>query len=101
MLVMALGSCAPHYSARYQMIVEVETPQGIVTASAVRAVSLSASVPIAIPLPGEDRPHWRERGEAVAVDLPNGQTLFALMGNPPEDGFMIKDEPEAATSGGL
>src|SRR5690242_13207563 len=73
-----LSGCAllPHrYS--FKLTVEVETPQGVRSGSSVYQVS-AASMP-ALLLPNERKRDWVVKGEAVAVDLPNGQTLFALM----------------------
>lgn len=68
---------------RYRMTVEVETPEGLRTGSAVREVTYQDGrgwnwLPPFVWL-GEQRPQWRVKGEAVAVDLPNGETLFALL----------------------
>jgi hypothetical protein len=64
---------------RYRMTVEVETPAGLRTGSSVRAVSRSSPFPIAFPLLGEQRGQSWVEGEAVIVDLPEGQTLYALL----------------------
>jgi hypothetical protein len=64
---------------RYRMTVEVETPAGLRTGSAVRAVSRSSPFPIAFPLLGEQRGQSWVEGEPVIVDLPEGQTLYALL----------------------
>jgi hypothetical protein len=55
---------------RYRITVEVNTPQGLRSGSSVWSFKLR---------PGDmDRGYDSKfRGEAVAVDLPNGQTLFA------------------------
>lgn len=61
---------------RYRMTVEIETPDGPRTGSAVRelvyrkAPRLSMEAKTFI---------LKERGEAVAVDLPGGQAVFALL----------------------
>jgi hypothetical protein len=67
---------------RYNMVVEVETPQGVVSGAAVREVRYSGTDDVLWRLPiwlGESRPQWRLTGEAVAVDLPNGRVLFVLL----------------------
>lgn len=75
-----LGGCsaedrAPDY--RYRLTVEVETPEGLKSGSSVIEVQMSkmrpAMHPSGIGLSS------KARGEAVAVDLPNGQTLYALL----------------------
>lgn len=64
---------------RYRLTVEVETPQGLRTGSSVIEVELSQPRDSARTLP-QARKILREfRGEAVAVDLPGGRTLFALL----------------------
>lgn len=66
---------APDY--RYRLTVEVETPEGVKTGSSVIEVEQSLSRSTAAPAKvGVQR---KVRGEAVAVDLPNGKTLFALL----------------------
>lgn len=57
----------------YKVIVEVETPEGIVTGSAIRAVSFKDG----LRLP-ESGPSIRSQGEAVVVDLGDRGVLFAL-----------------------
>ncbi|MGM0421471.1 MAG: hypothetical protein ACQEQL_00070 [Pseudomonadota bacterium] len=57
----------------YKVIVEVETPEGMVTGSAIRAVSFKDG----LRLP-ESGPSIRSQGEAVVVDLGDRGILFAL-----------------------
>jgi hypothetical protein len=58
----------PH---RYKMTIEIDTPQGVKSGYAVREVT-----PIATFQGGGSA---SVKGEAVAVDLPGGQVLFALL----------------------
>ncbi len=71
-----LGGCdllSNAYTYRYRVTVEVDTPQGLRSGSSVWETSVSEGSGI------PDRSlHSRQRGEAVAVDLPGG-TLFALL----------------------
>jgi hypothetical protein len=69
-----------NYRYRYKMIVAVDTPKGVKRGYAVLETLVSKSN---INL-GEFNPKRtiETKGEAVAVDLPGGQTLFALI---PED----------------
>lgn len=60
---------------RYRLTVEVETPEGLKAGSSV--IQVETAVSRGIPTPGAVRS--RVRGEAVAVDLPGGKTLFALL----------------------
>ena len=60
---------------RYKMTVEVETPEGLKTGFAVREVE---PVVDAHPIAGRGV-ELRFKGEAVVVDLPGGQSLFALL----------------------
>lgn len=57
---------------RYKMTVEVDTPQGVKSGYAVREMTLSTDN-IMRPTTGGIK------GEAVAIDLPGGRTLFALL----------------------
>lgn len=66
----------PTYTYRFRMTVEVDTPEGLKAGSSVYQVS-AADGPRTLP---EASIRWRKvRGEAVAVDLPEGRTLFALL----------------------
>lgn len=60
---------------RYKMTVEVDTPTGPRTGSAVREIKYIPT----IPLLAASKFSTEQRGDAVAVDLPGGQTLFVLM----------------------
>ena len=60
---------------RFRVTVEVQTPQGVRTGSSVWQISPHVE---AHPMAGSGV-QLAFRGEAVAVDLPDGQTLFALM----------------------
>jgi hypothetical protein len=74
LLVALYGCTGRSQSYRYRLTVDVETPQGVRTGSTVREItwipqgSLSAN-----------EFTTRQKGEAVAVDLPGGDTLFVLM----------------------
>jgi len=67
---------APDY--RYRLTVEVETPEGLKTGSSVIEVEQSLMRPGSDPGAGVGVSR-RVRGEAVAVDLPDGKTLYALL----------------------
>lgn len=79
LLLAACGDVAhslPTY--RYRLTVEVETPEGLSTGSSIIEVqSRDGSGPST--LPEASKLQLSFRGEAVAVDLPGGQTLFALL----------------------
>ena len=77
-----LSGCDRGTSFRYRMTVEVETPQGLRTGSAVHEIEAHH---VAISVNGTVRGR-NLRGQAVAVDLPGGRTLFALM-TPAEERF--------------
>jgi hypothetical protein len=68
------------YSWRYKMTVEIETPEGIKTGSAVREVDILRKQ-----LPKEffDEPYYvfkhKGIGEAVPVDLGHGKIVFVLL----------------------
>ncbi len=77
--MLALSGCKLLGSSRtyrYRMTVEVETPQGLKTGSAVREIVYTEQM---IKLPDAAAVTATQRGEAVVVDLPNGQALFALL----------------------
>ena len=64
---------------RYRLMVEVDTPSGVKTGSSVIEVTLSESGDSGFVLPDASGVELQVRGEAVAVDLPGGRTLFALL----------------------
>jgi hypothetical protein len=72
----ALGE-PPLPTYRYRLTVEVETPQGLRTGSSVIEIASFFRSKNALVDPGQLI--TRVQGEAVSVDLPNGQALFALL----------------------
>lgn len=66
----------PTHSYNFQMTVAVETPEGVKSGSSVYSVS-AGNLPKL--LPEEASRSMVIKGEAVAVDLPGGRTLFALL----------------------
>ena len=75
--VSLLAACDATPDYRYRLTVEVDTPQGLRTGSSVIEVETDVAGARTIPSPGAVS--HRVRGEAVAVDLPGGRTLFALL----------------------
>ena len=78
-VVAVLGGCRIFGGGsgyRFRMTVEVETPQGLKTDSSVYQVTAGYRPDLQ---PGGKAREWAARGEAVAVDLPGGKTLFALL----------------------
>jgi hypothetical protein len=63
---------------RYKMTVEVETPEGVKTGSAVREVSVQQKPNLVREMAGVD---VKVKGEAVVVDLGKRGILFAVMRN--------------------
>jgi hypothetical protein len=76
---MLTSACGWLFSERYRfkMTVEVETPEGLKTGYSVYQVG-AGNNNFRL-LPDENARGWSVKGEAVAVDLPGGQTLFALL----------------------
>ena len=72
-LLSGCGLIKSYKPFRYRLTVEVDTPQGLRTGSSVIEVERGE---VGTTLGGANT---EARGEAVAVDLPGGQTLFALM----------------------
>ena len=104
--VLGLGGCGSRRRFNYKMTVEVDTPEGIRSGHTVREIRYSGNDDFAWRLPiwfGESRPQWRLKGEAVAVVLPGGKTLFALLINGAgqvdyagrDIWKLMKNEPEA------
>lgn len=77
----ALAACALGYRThelRYRIAVEVDTPAGLRSGSSVIEVRITET-----PVWDPGRPiTFGLTGEAVAVDLPGGRTLFALLHQP-------------------
>ncbi|MEO1048011.1 MAG: hypothetical protein AAFW59_06750, partial [Pseudomonadota bacterium] len=73
-----LTSCSSSETFRYRLIVEVDTPQGPRTGSSVYEVSVWEMWGDSLV---GNKVGGTFRGEAVAVDLPNGRTLYALTRN--------------------
>lgn len=74
---LGLARCGSANTFRYKLTVEVETPQGLRTGSAVRALKSHEGGSFLL---GEGRPGvTMTGGEAVAVDVAPGQLLFALL----------------------
>ncbi len=82
----------PTYEYRFRMTVEVETPEGMRTGSGVYEVGAKNR----LKLTAEEgtRDAW-SKGEAVAVDLPHGRTLFALLKTGAKHGEMASLSMEA------
>lgn len=66
---------APDY--RYRLTVEVETPEGLKTGLSV--IEVRQTLVRAGSVPANQAVERRVRGEAAAVNLPGGKTLFALL----------------------
>lgn len=77
-VVALLGACGLFGGNRYRfrMTVEVETPQGLKTGSSVYEVLAFKTSEL---ITGGTSSNATLKGEALAVDLPGGKTLFALL----------------------
>lgn len=64
---------------RYRLTAEIETPEGVKTGSSV--IQVQWTVPGKIS-GTQGTASYKVMGEAVAVDLPNGETLFVLLSSP-------------------
>ncbi len=64
---------------RYRMTVEVETPEGLRSGHSIHEVRAANQNNLGLAPPSRK---IEKTGEAVAVDLPNGQTLFVLAPSP-------------------
>jgi hypothetical protein len=78
-LAVLLTACgASTETQRFKIVVEVDTAEGIRTGQSVVEETVSPAPWYTI---GENRYSSSFKGEAVAIDLPNGQTMFALLRN--------------------
>jgi hypothetical protein len=71
-----LSACGSPKSYRVRMTVDVDTPQGVRSGSGVFEILAGRNPKL---LPDERAASVALRGEAVPIDLPGGQTLFALL----------------------
>jgi hypothetical protein len=78
LMVLVAGGCdiVKGGRYRYRMTVEIETPQGLKVGYGVREISYDFS---SLKLPDSSGVSVKQRGEAVAVDIAPGQSLFALL----------------------
>jgi hypothetical protein len=76
-LLAGCGLLNSNYTYRYKITVEVDTPEGLKSGFAVHETIVGKSNVDLGELSAKRG--MRTRGEAVAVDLPSGQTLFALI----------------------
>jgi hypothetical protein len=93
-----LAGCGSRETIRYKLTVEVETPEGVKSGHSVNEViwTRSGSVEKAL-FGGLAGGGFQVKGEAVAVDLPNGQTLFVLLRSPASEewaGWVSHDVPK-------
>ena len=85
---LVLGGCdRPIADYRYRMTIEVETPQGPRSYSSVREVTVTEVSSINDSSGKTLKYHLR--GEAVMLDLPDGQTVFALLSRPDNADYSI------------
>jgi hypothetical protein len=81
-----LSGCDQGPSFRYRITVEVDTPQGLQSGSAVHEIEAHRNTWFV-----NSAVRGRSlRGEAVAVDLPGGRTLFALL-TPSQEPFVPEE----------
>jgi hypothetical protein len=76
--MLTLGGCDlfyPSETIRYRMTVDVSTPEGLRSGSSVLESTITGGTPIG----DASGIQFDLRGEAVAVPLPNGKVLFALL----------------------
>ena len=80
-LSVSMAACGeyPSTKIRYKMTVEVDTPEGIKTGSAVREISM-VSRPMMLGESNDTHVKF-EKGEAVVVDLGQRGVLFATLGS--------------------
>jgi hypothetical protein len=79
-----LASCGAASAYRYELVLEVDTPNGLRTGSGVIEVTVRREPKL---LPDMSGQSTRIRGEAVAVDLPGGQTLIATLEGEDNGGY--------------
>jgi hypothetical protein len=73
---LSVASCSPLPSYRYEITLEIDTPAGVRTGSSVVEISGRREPKL---LPDMVGASLTFHGEAAAVDLPSGGTIFALL----------------------
>lgn len=82
-LTLLMGGCGDNTATRFRLTAEVQTPQGVRSGSSVIEVVWHRPGALARSILGSQASgSYTIRGEAVAVDLPDGQTLFVLLRSP-------------------
>jgi len=100
-----LAACDDEFpDYRYRMTVEVQTPEGLRTGSSVIGVDTKSVSTIQDSSGRTIRATYH--GQAVAVDLPRGRTLFALLGSLENPSYAVSAphwalKPERTTGGDL
>ena len=85
---LVLSGCSrPVADYRYRMTIEVETPEGLKSYSSVREVTITEVS--SINDSSRKALKYELKGEAVVLDLPNGQTVFALLSRPDNVDYAI------------
>lgn len=95
-VVVTYGHHYPRYSWKYKITVEIETPEGVKTGSAVRQISNSAPSIFRFPESGNPAD---VRGEAVVVDLGERGKVFALLPDQSWKNGIYQAFPTKAPSG--
>jgi hypothetical protein len=72
-----------NWRLRYELTIEVETPEGRRRGSSVIQVSVKRTVPFW----GDNGIHFQVEGKAPAVELPDGRLVFALLRDSTNEGL--------------
>lgn len=92
-IVLWYKSSFPTYTYRYRIIVNVDTPDGVRSASSVIEVRIQTQ-----PKVGDVGAYYHHvRGEAVFVDLGNGKNIIALLAGGPNGSYV--DYPQYVVPG--
>jgi hypothetical protein len=76
--LLALTACSgPSFSVRYRLTVEIDTPDGLKSASSVLELTVRDDTKV-VTVVGGNMLHYSGRGEAVFVDLGRGRHVIAL-----------------------
>ncbi len=92
-VVFGLSGCNEKWTWHQKLIISIETPDGVRTASGVTAVVMTDATKMWVPPEGR-RVTYKVTGEAVVMEVANGKFLFVLLkGLPDAPTVFLPDVP--------
>ncbi|MET3615906.1 hypothetical protein ABID16_004253 [Rhizobium aquaticum] len=98
--LLVLASCGKDYDWHQKLTVEVETPEGLKTASSVMSARLSDTHGPFVPAEANGV-SFQLNGEAVALEVSRGRYLFVLLKSVPALNWLVYPKMESVKAGAL